>query len=173
MLPGWSMIAFLQQNRPLDDIPQFAHIARPMVGVPGSSPRPAKSLECGPCSGGCALARNDLPGEEYLPDDPARAAAQSGSRSAGEIDPAGKLPLCTALGKIAIGGGDHPQIDLMSCNAAQPAKRLLLQNAQELGLNPRRQVADFIQEQGSAVGYFEQALLLAAGIGVGSRLASE
>ena len=64
----------------------------------------------------------------------------------------------------AAGGGDDPDIDLARAGAAEGHEPAILQKAQQLGLSGHRHVADFVQEQRSAVGLLEQTRL-----GVGRR----
>ena len=61
--------------------------------------------------------------------------------------------------QIAIGRGDDAHIHLHVAHAADAADDLVFQHAQQLGLQQRREFADFIEEQRAAVGHFEQALL--------------
>src|SRR5207244_10160029 len=57
--------------------------------------------------------------------------------------------------------------------AAQALELLLLQDAQQLGLQLRRDVADFIKEQRALVGQLETADLLRDGAGEGALLVAE
>jgi hypothetical protein len=57
-----------------------------------------------------------------------------------------------------VGGGDDPHVDL-DCPAAADALELaFLQNAQQLGLERARDVADFVEEEGAAVRLLEAPL---------------
>ena len=53
----------------------------------------------------------------------------------------------------------------MSFETAQPAEALLLEHAQQLGLQHQRDFADLVQEQRALVGQFEDAPLLRARVG--------
>ena len=70
------------------------------------------------------------------------------------------------LGEITVGRGDHAYID-----AAGPAgipdsvKLPALQDAQEFGLESRRNLSDLIQEDGSPVGDFEESAAIVGGAG--------
>ncbi len=59
--------------------------------------------------------------------------------------------------QVAVGGGDHPHVDLHRHGAAQPVERLLLQRPQHLGLERQRQLADLVEEQRAAVRDLEAA----------------
>jgi len=62
--------------------------------------------------------------------------------------------------EVAIRGGDHPNVNLDRPRPAKPLELTLLQNAQELSLKRKRQLADFIEEDESTIGDFEFAFLL-------------
>ena len=61
--------------------------------------------------------------------------------------------------EIAVGGGDDAHIHFDALIAADRAHFFFLQNAQQLGLQLERQFADFVEEDGAAVGGLEQSLL--------------
>src|SRR5271165_2627272 len=61
------------------------------------------------------------------------------------------------LVEIAVGGGDDPHVDGDFTGAAHRTHGALLQNAQQLHLHGQRHFADFVEEDGAAVGDFEQA----------------
>ena len=70
--------------------------------------------------------------------------------------------------QIARGGGHQAHIERHQLVRAQGLDLALLQGAQQLGLHAQRHVADFVQEQGAAVGQLELAIApLAVGAGVG------
>ena len=56
-----------------------------------------------------------------------------------------------------MGGGNQPDMRVDSAGAAQALKLLLLQHAQQLGLQFQRNVPHLVQEQRSFVGEFEAA----------------
>ena len=57
--------------------------------------------------------------------------------------------------------------------APHPAEGLGLDGPQQLGLQGRGQVTDLVQEQGAAVGQFQQAPLAGHGVGEGALLVAE
>jgi len=59
--------------------------------------------------------------------------------------------------EVGVGGGNDPHINAPARRGAQPPRCLLLERPQELGLELRRHVSDFIEQQRSAVGSFEQS----------------
>ncbi len=62
-----------------------------------------------------------------------------------------------ALFQIAIGGGDDADIGLSRDVFAEPLVFALLQQAQQLGLNFHRQIADLIEKKRSAFGGLDLA----------------
>ena len=89
------------------------------------------------------------------------------------VEVAAELAIGHHCGEIAIGGGDDACIDADGAVAAEAFEFLLLEDAEELGLQLGRDVADFIEENGAAVGEFESADLLGNGAGEGSFLVAE
>jgi hypothetical protein len=59
--------------------------------------------------------------------------------------------------KVPVGGGHHPHINAYRLAAADRVDLALLQHPQQLDLHVQRQVADFIEEDGAAVGQLEAA----------------
>ena len=72
------------------------------------------------------------------------------------------------LVEIAVGGGDDAHIDGDFAGAADRAHRALLQHAQQFDLHGQRHFADFVEEDGAAVGDFEQAALVLVRSGEGA-----
>src|SRR5580692_7362011 len=58
--------------------------------------------------------------------------------------------------KIAIGGGDYPYIHIDPLVAADRTYFFFLEYAQKLGLHLKRKLANFIEENGAAVGCLEE-----------------
>jgi hypothetical protein len=59
--------------------------------------------------------------------------------------------------EILIGGGNDTDIDLNLAVTAEPVERISIQDTQELDLSLQLQFADFIEEERTLVGKFEQA----------------
>ena len=53
---------------------------------------------------------------------------------------------------------NHADIDRLGARRPDPLELAFLQDAQELDLDIRRQVADFVEEDGAAVGQLEASL---------------
>jgi hypothetical protein len=75
--------------------------------------------------------------------------------------------------EVAVGGADQPHVDLHRLAAADAFELALLQHAQQLGLEGRRDVADLVEEQRAAVRHLEAALAVAHGAGEGALLVAE
>ena len=84
-----------------------------------------------------------------------------------------ELALALRLLQVAVGSGNDAHIHLHVADPAYPANHLVLKNPQQLGLQQRRQLADFVEEEGPAIGHFEQALLHLLGIGERALLVPE
>src|SRR6266404_1196255 len=61
--------------------------------------------------------------------------------------------------QINVGGGDHTNVNLDLLHAAQVHELLVLKNAEDLRLRFQAHGADFVEENGAAVGDLEQSLL--------------
>src|SRR5271168_59706 len=70
------------------------------------------------------------------------------------------------LGQIAVGGGDEAHVETEGAGAAQALHLALLQNPQDLCLQPEIHFRDFVEQQSAALRLFELA-------GVGSESAGE
>ena len=70
------------------------------------------------------------------------------------------------LFEILVGGGDEADVDVERLGAADGSKQLLVERAQDLGLGLEAHVADFVEEEGAAVGALEGAALLGRAAGL-------
>jgi hypothetical protein len=70
--------------------------------------------------------------------------------------------------KIGVGGGDNANVHALGAVAAKAFEFLLLENAQEFGLEFERKIADFIEEERAAIGQLEASDFLADGAGEGA-----
>src|SRR2546425_2133685 len=75
--------------------------------------------------------------------------------------------------KIYVGGGDHAHVHALGAIAAEAFEFLLLEDAEKLGLQLVRNVADLVEEESAAVGQFEAADFLVDGPGEGAALVTE
>src|SRR6185436_11579341 len=75
--------------------------------------------------------------------------------------------------EIAVGGGDHAEVDLERLGAADAPHLLALEHAQELGLHRERQLADLVEEHRAAVRALERAGVRVGGAGERAALVAE
>ncbi len=83
------------------------------------------------------------------------------------------MPVFDLVLEVAVGGRDHTHVDTDISQPTDPLERLLFQKPQQLGLQRRRHLPDFVEEDRAAVGRFEQPALLLAGVGEGAALVPE
>ena len=81
------------------------------------------------------------------------------------IEVAAKSALGDAFREIGVGGGDYADVYALRAVAAEPFEFLLLQHAKKFRLKFEGKVADFVEEEGAAVGEFEAADFLIDGAG--------
>src|SRR6202023_3247022 len=60
--------------------------------------------------------------------------------------------LLDAFSQVGIGGGNDSHVDMHRFGTSQPLEFVLLQCAQELGLQRDWHIGDLVQEQGASVG---------------------
>ena len=134
-----------RDNRPFEDINQLADISRPVV-IGEFLEHMRRDLLDGFADSGSDL-RHEMVHEQgdILP---AGAQGRNGDREdIKAIKQVGaEATFGHFLGKVAIGGGDHPRIDFQGGGAANAFKLTLLQHAQQLGLQIQLQLADFVQK---------------------------
>src|SRR4051794_11781399 len=75
--------------------------------------------------------------------------------------------------EIAIGRGDEPGVGAQGAGGAETLELPLLEDAEELRLEFERHFADFVEEDGAAIGELEAADALRDGAGEGAALVSE
>ena len=76
-------------------------------------------------------------------------------------------------GQVAVRGRDQPHVRANGLVAADPLEGLLLEQAQYLGLQRQRHVADFVEEEGATVALLELADAAPVGPGEGALLVAE
>ncbi len=84
-----------------------------------------------------------------------------------------EAPLAQRFGEIDMGGGDETEVDMVRPVAADRLYLLVLQHAQQLGLQIERHVADLVEEEGAFVRLLELAFLAAEGAGEAAFLVTE
>src|SRR5258708_18256281 len=84
-----------------------------------------------------------------------------------------EFPILHALLQIAVGCRDDPRIELDYLSATEPAMLLLLQCAQQLDLERKRQLSNFVEKQRPAIAHLHKAGLRRNRSGVGSFLVAQ
>ena len=164
-------IAIAQQHRTLQYVAQLTDIAGPgvaaqrLLGVLAQPHAPAGSI---------GQAREQRPGErgDVFLTLTQRGHAQRNAADS-EIQVAAECPLLHLAGKVLVGGGDQPDVDLPLAYRAQAAKALFLQYLEQLGLHTRIDIADFVEEDRAAIGDFEDTRLARGCPGEGALLMTE
>ena len=109
--------------------------------------------------------------------DVARPFAQRRQEHRNDIDAVVEVGAELALGdrllEVLVGRADEPDVDLQRARAADPLELALLKHAQQLGLEARRNLADFVEQQRAAMRELEAAGALADGAGEGALLVAE
>ena len=79
-----------------------------------------------------------------------------------------EAPLGDFAAQVAVGGGDHAHVHRQLAGGADRPDAAFFEGPQQLGLQHQRQLADFVEKEGAAVGVEEQALVVLAGTGEGA-----
>ena len=164
-----------QRDRALDDVLQLAHVARPAIGEQRLARRLVETAH--PACRPCAALR--APGS-------ARPAARMSSGAIAQrrqVDLDDVEPVVEVLAEACrrasarsrswLVAATHAHVDLLAARRAERADLALLQHAQELGLQRRRQLADLVEEERAAVGLDEHARRVGARVGEGAALVAE
>jgi hypothetical protein len=75
--------------------------------------------------------------------------------------------------KVAVGGSNDAHVYLLGAGPTDPLELPLLEHAQEPGLEGQADLADLVEEEGTAVGLLETPLALGYGAGEGALLVTE
>ena len=157
-------VAAGQQDRPFDDVFQFAHVARPLHARQGAQGFRRDAVDI------ASHAAGDFEGKRlHQQRDVVGTLAQRRQVDREHVEPvveiAAEFPVDNHLLEIAVGGGDQSNVGLNQLVAPQTFELLLLEDAQQFGLQFQRHIAHFIEEQGAFVRQFEAADTLGAGPG--------
>ena len=154
----------IHDHDPLHQIPQLAHIARPGVFFERAERLRGQFFRLA-AIGGRELAQemigqqahvfDPLPQRRHMKRDHIQAVEQIFA----------EIAALDFLFQILVGGGDHAHVHLNGFRGAHRLKALLFERPQNLGLRLERHVADFIQEQRSAVGLLQLADFVVARAG--------
>src|SRR5882762_10647458 len=95
--------------------------------------------------------------------------AQRRNADGDDVEPVEEIlpepPRFDGLPEVLVGGGDHARVHLDGSALPHPADLAFLQDAQELSLDARADVADLVEKQGPAGGLLEQPAPGAGGAG--------
>src|SRR5204863_9303858 len=90
-----------------------------------------------------------------------------------EVEVLAVLPRRDGCLQVAVRRGDDADVYLQGGGAADPLEPFLLERAQNLGLERKRQVADLVEEQRAAMRQLELARLARGGAGKGTLFVAE
>ena len=142
-----------------DGIFEFAHVAGPIVSL-------QQLLRCRRNSHNPAIAligilRRKVVGQHRNVFD---ATAQGGHFQFDNVEPEKQIVAEISAGdggvKILVSRGDHANVDLDWLVAADALEFALLQHSQQLRLQPRRELANFIKKNCAAIGKLQTAFAL-------------
>ena len=162
-----------QDHRALDQVLQLADVARPVVPRQRIHRLGRDRLDRSSSSGARTAARSAAPASGCP-----RAARAAAARVIGnDVQPVeevlAELLLVGERRQVAVGRRDQARIGAQRARAAQPLELALLQHAQQLRLQLERDLADFVEEHGAAVGQLEAADALADRAGERALLVAE
>ena len=169
---GLDQVVLLQDQRALDGVVQLAHVARPgmpaqAVGRLRREPDRRQAHLAGVLDQQALGQRQDV----------RRTLAQRapGQREHREtvIEVFAEAPGRHLALQVAVGGGQHADVQRQRLARADPLHLALLQHAQQLGLQAQGHFGDFVEQDGAAVGQLELAGLRGDGAGEGALLVAE
>ena len=149
-------VAGRKDQRALDDVPELADIARPVVRLERRHRLFRDARRRHPPLGGEAREEMaDELGNVLAP------LAQRRKLHRNDVQPVEEVFAEAARGdlvlEVARGRGEDPDVDLDRPLAADAGVALVGQHAQDLALGRQRHVGDLVEEQGAAMGMLEQA----------------
>lgn len=157
-------LTFGERERAVERVLEFADVPGPVVAFERRERRGREPVRA-PLAGGLGAGKMRL-GEEP---DVLAPLSKRWEPDRQHVDPVEEIlaeasRLDLAL-EIAVRGCDHAHVDRDGARPAEPFDAPLLQRAQELRLDGRRELADLIEEEGSSRCGLEATDLLLAGIG--------
>jgi GAF domain-containing protein len=147
--------ARMHDHGPLDEVLEFPHVSRPVV-------RHQASHGLGRDLGGleAVFLGESLPEVLCEQRDVISAFAKRRDANREHVQPVeqvlAKLIALDELSEVTIRGRDQPEVHRDRLASADPRDLSVLQHSQELDLYPLRHRADFVEEDGSALRFFEQ-----------------
>ena len=170
---GADLRAAGQQHGAVNGVFQFADIARP-----DDDDSSSLSVDAGDGAIRHAIGLGIFAGEMMRQSANILGAfTQSGNAQIDDIQAIKKVfaegAMLDRFGQIAVGGGDDADIHLDRLGAADPVNLALLNCTQQLGLQAGIHLADFVQQQRTAIGFFKFADAPGDGAGEGAFLMAE
>src|SRR4029077_9151093 len=140
--------------RAFDDVLQFTHVAGPVVGLQAANAHVGQWVDRAAHLGGEPGGKGGSKQRNVVL---ARAQRRNRDREDVEavVEIVAKFAFRDRFLEIAIRRGDHAQVHLSRLRAADRLEFAFLQNAEQLYLQVKRQLADFVEEDGAAVGQTE------------------
>src|ERR1039458_3914703 len=165
-------VALGQDGHAFDDVSELARVAGPGVGVEQGKDGFVEHLAAE------IIARAELFQEIFgqqadIVGTLAERGDADGDAVEAVIEILSKLFLGDHAGEVAVGGGDDAHGDMDDLLAADAVELAFLQDAQQFGLGSAVEIADFVEEDGAAVGLFEFAAAGGGGAGEGTFFMSE
>ena len=150
-------VAAGEDRRPLDHVAQLADVARPGVVLEQAHGVLVDALDR------LAVARVELVQEGLDEERDVFLALAQRRQLDGEdvqavVEILAQLAAADGFGRIDVGRGDDPHVDLLLLAAAEAPELALLQHPQQLDLRRRHHLGDLVQEQRAAMGELETAL---------------
>ncbi len=157
-------------HRALHDVLQLAHVPRPVV-TDQAIERVGRDAALAELAG--VLGQEVLDQQRNVAPPLAQRRQVQGDDVEPIVEVLAELPLAHQGLEVAVGGGQHADVDANRLVAAEPLDRPLLQRAQQLGLQLQRHVADLVEVERAAVGQLELAEASLLGVGEGATLVAE
>src|SRR6266545_73080 len=165
---GANHLAFGHDIGSMDDVAQFAHITRPVVGL-----ELIQRFRVPPGDAGAFLLLDHLPEVLGQKRNVVPAFRERRKRERKHVQPVvevfAQLLLLDRIVRITVRRGDEPDVDLQLLRTADTAQRAVLEDAQQLDLELRSHLGDLVQEERAPGGFLEIAD--AAFVGTGERTA--
>src|ERR1035438_1931799 len=165
-------VALREDGHAFDDVAELAGVAGPGVGVEQGKDGFVEHLAAE------IIARAELFQEIFgqqadIVGTLAERGDADGDAVEAVIEILAKLFLGDHASEVAIGGGDDAPGDMDDLLAADAVELAFLEDAQQFGLGSAVEIADFVEEDGAAVGLFEFAAAGGGGAGEGTFFMSE
>jgi len=168
---GVDALVFGQNHQPFDEVLHLPDIARPIVAAQDGQGLGGKGQFAGVFLGNLVEKMDQQARDVLLALAKRRRLQGEDVQAVIEVRP--KRTLLGQGGQILVGGGQDAHVHLPGLVAAEALEFPVLEHAQQLGLEPQRQLTDLVQKDGALAGLFETAGLGLVGAGEGTLLIAE